>query len=94
MAEKTWQEVEAEGGPAFGTRPPTVKWDHDNLAHVECYGHAGMTLRDWFAGMALMGLASFDALNAEIAHECYSLADAMLLARNDKINDGHTFKGG
>ena len=46
----------------------------------------GMSLRDWFAGMALQGMYSsrlagqFDLDFA--AHECYQAADAMLAERN------------
>lgn len=46
----------------------------------------GMTLRDWFAGQALMGLVQFAAdphrLNCkEQANAAYNLADAMLAER-------------
>ena len=46
---------------------------------------AGMTLRDWFSGMAITciegRLGTFDA--EEIASRCYQLADAMLAARKE-----------
>jgi len=45
--------------------------------------HPGMTLRDWFAGMALAGNCndiSFDRM-ADCAGEFYKIADAMLAAR-------------
>lgn len=57
-------------------------------------GGEGMTLRDYFAGQALVGLSTVDlnALNAlnikvemsaaVIAGTCYMLADAMLKERN------------
>lgn len=44
----------------------------------------GLTLRDWFAGQALVGLAvqwtgfSPDTKEREKARQCYALADAML----------------
>lgn len=45
-----------------------------------------MTLRDYFAGQALAGIAW--AINNEnpqmVAHECYVMADAMLEARKNK----------
>lgn len=53
------------------------------------YWTPGMTLRDWFAGQALVGLLSgqfqhsgdfnFDAL----PEEAFNVADAMLAARGD-----------
>ena len=64
------------GGPAF----PFVA----GLA-----GHkdnkAGMTLRDWFAGQYLNGLAGNEAscgTNEEWAKEAYTVADAMLAERD------------
>ena len=51
---------------------------------------AGMTLRDWFAGQALVGLlASEGSLQSErhgvtvdgLANHCYRFADAMLAER-------------
>jgi hypothetical protein len=51
-------------------------------------GPTGMTLRDWFAGQALMGLVAFDRLDAagdnkpeHFARWSYAIADAMLAAR-------------
>lgn len=48
----------------------------------------GMSLRDWFAGMAMQGLAtglewrSGRIFNSdELAFDAYNIADAMLLAR-------------
>lgn len=55
------------GGPAF----PIPQWDN----------HHGMTLRDWFAGQALIGLAPTNCTNLEIAWSAYQLADAMLKVR-------------
>lgn len=66
--------MKADGGPAF----PNVS------------GHDGMSLRDWFAGMALSRIAgsNFDhttkalpKLN-DISEECYAYADAMLAERS------------
>lgn len=62
------------------------------------FGHCcGMTIRDWFAGMALMGLLNNaesrifpmkhqeDKSNGEIlAENCYYMADAMLAEREKK----------
>ena len=50
-------------------------------------GSDGMSLRDWFAGQALIGFLSnqkrFAASSddATLARECFSYADAMLKAR-------------
>jgi hypothetical protein len=45
-----------------------------------------MTLRDWFAGQALIGIArnSTSAEPADYATDAYLLADAMLTAREAK----------
>ncbi len=62
------------GGPAF----PFI----DSTSPLE---HPGMTLRDWFAGMAMQGIcASGPGIsNPVIAAEAYALADAMLKQRED-----------
>ena len=68
-----------DGGPAFPNN------DQNGCAF------AGMTLRDWFAGMALPGVINkgglFDSDEVprnEIAEYCYRMADAMLAAREGK----------
>lgn len=74
--------------------PVTFKHEHHN-GEVTYREHPGMSLRDWFAGMALQGeLAAQDVRNdgrgtgvlnaAELdshAKWCYLIADAMLRAR-------------
>lgn len=72
-----------DGGPAFP------------LAGSNDYSYPpedGMTLRDWFAGMAMQGASQFvnqhedhhsESL-ADIARESYKIADAMLAARERK----------
>ena len=65
-----------DGGQAF---PRAVQFD-DAFIH----GH-GMTLRDYFAAAALQGnLIEPTADNDDIAKYAYSLADAMLKARECK----------
>ncbi len=61
-----------DGGPAF----PRHAYD----------GHDGMTLRDWFAGQALvsMGVEYTDECHASVAECAYRYADAMLRAREVK----------
>lgn len=50
------------------------------------YSQGGMNLRDWFAGQALAGLLSNPAHDGmpcnHWASDAYSMADAMLAARN------------
>lgn len=59
-----------DGGPAF---PFT-----DAFGFVGC----GMTLRDWFAGQALLAMRYNGATQyKDDAEACYKMADAMLQAR-------------
>jgi hypothetical protein len=57
--------------------------------HVATNTNYGMDLRDWFAGLAMQGeLASQDSENHwdscnVLAHYAYSVADAMMKARNE-----------
>lgn len=60
------------------------EWDVESTSAVTIHKQVqGMTLRDWFAGMALQGLLAsksvyhFDTASAE----AYSAADAMMEAR-------------
>ena len=61
-----------DGGPAY---PIT---EVPNRATI----HVGLTIRDWFAGLALSSLSAsnFDKY-ADMAHDAYQIADAMLAAR-------------
>lgn len=47
----------------------------------------GLTLRDWFAGQALVGIYSGQTLDGarpgEVARDAYAMADAMLKAREN-----------
>ena len=61
------------GGPAFPVMDETP-------AHGQ---HYGLTMRDWFAGMALAGKPPESVLNPEQwAKIAYEIADAMLKARD------------
>jgi hypothetical protein len=65
-----------DGGPAFPAQ-------HFDLAD----GEHGMTLRDWFAGMALQGMLANDIESGPeqvpiIVASAYVLADAMLAERS------------
>ena len=65
--------------PAF----PTDAQNYDG----ESYHYQGMSLRDWFAGQYLAGLASNPkaiGTPQEWAKECYDLADAMLVERREE----------
>ena len=42
----------------------------------------GMTLRDWFAGQALAGIARTGTYDTVMAKQAYSAADAMLAERS------------
>lgn len=68
-----------DGGPAFPHFNPDTE-----------VTHAGMSLRDWFAGQALAGLlasgiaAQLRQTFDEVAEAAYNNADAMLAARNNQ----------
>lgn len=75
-----------ENPPAF---PPSIT---ATTAGDVYHGFDGMTLRDWMAGQALIGILSsgtthmasgqtIDDYHAMVAYGAYALADAMLLAR-------------
>lgn len=68
------------GGPAFSSTKMT------NFGKEQIH-HAGMTLRDWFAGQALAGMLANSSVignqDAELIAACYRAADA-LLAERDK----------
>jgi hypothetical protein len=68
------------GGPAFPRVPGPfvpgegVAWD----------GFDGMSLRDYFAGMALSGMINDEIIGGygDFAKSAYALADAMILERS------------
>jgi hypothetical protein len=68
-----------DGGPAFpGAWHPDMGWSPHQTPF-------GMSLRDWFAGMALSGLIStLEYPDADMAFRCYALADAMIDAHKVK----------
>jgi hypothetical protein len=61
--------------------------------YEESYNHGGMDLRDYFAAKAMQGLMSrvdhvngdcvTNATEDEVAKYSYTIADAMMKARND-----------
>jgi hypothetical protein len=70
-----------DGGPAF---PSTIQYFPDDKNANE---EQGMTLRQYYAGQALAGLASYVTKGAtfdDIAKDAYAIADAMIKAREVK----------
>ena len=70
-----------DGGPAFPTAASgSIVWQSGDWS--------GMTLRDWFAGMALSHMGNNYVESAtryeEISRDAYMFADAMLKAREPK----------
>jgi len=71
-----------DGGPAFPHTPVDVG--------AEWAIQTGMSLRDWFAGMALQGILSYEGQWTESQHrrrdvhvrDAYQYADAMLAERS------------
>lgn len=80
-----------DGGPAF-PRGPFYYGPDGRILHIQKdQSEPGMSLRDWFAGMALMGRISGDTngrmatsvRQSELADDAYGFADAMLKARDN-----------
>lgn len=80
------------GGPAF-----PVKANHEGIGQYDSNGvtvqHTGLTLRDYFAGKAMQGELSSQPheisyyftkqSKRDLAEWSYSMADAMLAARDE-----------
>ena len=69
-----------DGGPAFPARIPLVH-DDDQGKDYPDYAESGMSLRDWFAGHALIGLTIRNRPGDILMRDAYALADAMLTER-------------
>jgi hypothetical protein len=70
----TQQQID-DGGTAF---------PHTHTSSLGVSWQTGMSLRDWFAGMALQGPLLSDKIWTSYefaAHEAYAMADAMIEAR-------------
>ncbi len=67
-----------DGGPAFPIPPID-----NGPGNIKSQAKPGMSLRDWFAGLAMQGLLTHDdeGLIPETARDAYRYADAMLNAR-------------
>lgn len=83
--------LERDGGPAFpmvfvceeGSNMPNG--DTVPKGERQQYILSGMSLRDWFAGQALVGMrlgfSNQGYPTERIASDCYEIADALLKAR-------------
>ena len=73
-----------DGGPAFPSKTLTGA----STALHDIY-HPGMSLRDWFAGMALSGIMisapdDSELLDDDIAKWAYDIAEAMLAEKEQR----------
>ena len=75
------------GGPIAPTMITRQRIAPDTISESRMDVEGGLTIRDWFAGMALQGMNANPSLDKsatkEIAREAYSMADAMLDARKE-----------
>ena len=78
-----------DGGPAYPYREAD-RFIADSMETHLIEGSAGMSLRDWLAGQALVGLLGSGIAHelhqqcSEVAQMAYENADAMLAARKAK----------
>lgn len=79
-----------DGGPAFPqlSVEACARDGHGDLLEPFTSAHGGMTLRDWFAGMAMQGLIQSGEIILErkqwTCANAYLYADAMLAARRQR----------
>ena len=66
--------------PAFPSYKPNENREGFDSKYLQSRFNEGMTLRDYFAGQAIMGLAK-DAEIDRVSRWAYDLADLMLEAR-------------
>jgi hypothetical protein len=68
-----------DGGPAF---PRAASTDEHGQPCNVYQDQQGMSLRDWFAGQAMVGLTAYNSKAAYYhAKEAYEIADAMIAQR-------------
>ena len=75
--------MKRDGGPAFpGFEPGFIKLGANGTAETMYAPVVGMTLRDYFAGQAMLARAesNYESWH-EYAEDCYQIADAMLAER-------------
>jgi len=84
------------GGPAF-PRPIGNNGITHHEEHESSYAQEGMSLRDYFAAKSLPAVMMARALDPtnemnqeSIAEECYDLADALLLEREQPASTRRT----
>jgi hypothetical protein len=77
-----------DGGSAFPVLESTSIGECGEYSNLDCTD-TGMTLRDYFAGQALVGYCSQESMGSfkGVASAVYEIADAML-AEREKQNDG------
>ena len=70
-----------DGGPAFPIPPID-----NGPGNIKSQAKPGMSLRDWFAGLAMQGLLVHDdeGVISEAERDAYLYADAMLKAREEE----------
>ena len=72
-----------DGGPAFPCKG--IEYDPDFPGALQSVSYSGMSLRDWFAGMAMQGQIIADQRAADnpekAAERAYANADAMIKER-------------
>lgn len=85
-----------DGGPAFPGIE--IQYSKGHPVQTEQVYHTGCSLRDWFAGMALAGFCAcasdpetngiyLNSWASMMAKFAYTMADAMLAAREKKAED-------
>ena len=76
------------GGAAFPVQADYIRGDKPGTYEFLVKHQPGMTLRDYFAGQALVGLVQDDgyaspAWPGNMVADAYKIADAMLAARKE-----------
>jgi len=64
-----------DGGQAF---PRPISEADIQTKHIVCNPQAGMTLRQWYAGMALQLSKAKHCYTSQVVEGCFELADAMI----------------